>query len=192
MKKALRSILVLVALVSCIDAATKSGDFKRVQLSPRGRIAYERLRSACVFSIGKVGFGGETSQEELALYQLLEETEAAEALKSLVTEGKYEGGLYGLLGLSLRSKEEFNRAVEIYNARKELPEWQTTGSFECFRATAETVTTMSGCIISTEQREKVVVRIQSGRYESLLTRKERSTQYLYRQRHKKAFQLMAR
>ena len=192
MKKALSSTLVFLSLLACIAQATQSGDFKRVQLSPRGRIAYERLRSACIFSIGKVGYGGEISQEEFALYQLLEEREAVEALKSLVTAGSYEGGLYGLLGLGLRSKEEFNRAVEIYNARKELPVWQTTGSFECFRATGDTVTTMNGCIISTEPREKVVISIQSGRYESLLSRKDGSAQYLFRPRHNKALQLTAR
>ena len=191
MKKALSSTLVFLSLLACIAQATQSGDFKRVQLSPRGRIAYERLRSACIFSIGKVGYGGEISQEEFALYQLLEEREAVEALKSLVTAGSYEGGLYGLLGLGLRSKEEFNRAVEIYNARKELPVWQT-GSFECFRATGDTVTTMNGCIISTEPREKVVISIQSGRYESLLSRKDGSAQYLFRPRHNKALQLTAR
>ena len=192
MKKALSSTLVFLSLLACIAQATQSGDFKRVQLSPRGRIAYERLRSACIFSIGRVGYGGEISQEEFALYQLLEEREAVEALKSLVTAGSYEGGLYGLLGLRLRSKEEFNRAVEIYNARKELPEWQTTGSFECFRATEDTVTTMNGCIISTEPREKVVISLQSGRYESLLARKDGSAQYLFRPRHNQALQLTAR
>ncbi|HEY3038740.1 MAG TPA: hypothetical protein VGJ66_08385 [Pyrinomonadaceae bacterium] len=192
MRKALSSTVVFVALVSCIAAATQSGDFKRVQLTPRGRIAYNRLRSACIFGIGRVGYGGEISQEELALYQLLEEREAVEALKSLVTEGSYEGGLYGLLGLRLRGKEEFNRAVEIYNARKELPEWQTTGSFGCFRASGDTVTTMDGCIISTEPREKVVTSLQSGRYESLLAPKNGAAQYLFRPRHNKALQLTAR
>jgi hypothetical protein len=133
MKKALSSIFVVGALLACIAQTTQSVDFKRAQLSSKGRIAYDRLRSACIFRVGGVGYGGETSEEELALYQLLEERQAVEALRSLVTAGSHEGGLYGLLGLRLRSKEEFSRAVEIYNARKELPEWQTTGSFECFR-----------------------------------------------------------
>jgi hypothetical protein len=169
MKRALSSCLVFLALVACVAQATQSGDFKRAQLSPKGRSAYDRLRSACIFRVGGVGYGGETSKEELALCQLLDERHAVEALKSLVTAGSYEGGLYGLLGLSLENKTEFDRGVEIYNARNERPEWQATGSFECFRATGDTVTTQSGCIIGSELRTKVVASIQSGIYERLLT-----------------------
>ena len=193
MKKCLSSFLVVVALMACITEATQTSESKRMQLSPKGRIAYDRLRSACVFSVGGVGYSGETSKEEWALYQLLEEGHAVEALKSLVTAGSYEGGLYGLLGLSFTDKAEFNRAVEIYNARKELPEWQTTGSFECFRPTGETVTTASGCIILTESREKVVTMIQSGRYHRLPTGNGSShSSNLFRPRHNKALQLTAR
>jgi len=173
MKKFLSSIFLVGALLACIAQATPRVDFKRAQLSSKGRVAYDRLRSACIFRVGGVGWGGETSEEELALYQLLEERKAVEALRSLVIGGSYEGGLYGLLGLRLGSKKEFNRAVEIYNARKELPEWQTTSSFACFRATGDTVTTQSGCIISMESREEVVTGLRSGRYERLLTGKVR-------------------
>jgi hypothetical protein len=169
MKQALSLCLVLLALVACVAQATQSGDFKREQLSPKGRVAYGRLRSACIFGVGRLGFGGEISKEELALYQLLDERQAVNALKSLVTAGSYEGGLYALLGLSFANKAEFDRAVEIYNARNEPPEWQATGSFECFRATGDTVNTMSGCIGLSESRTKVVARIQSGGYERLLT-----------------------
>ena len=169
MKKALRSSLVFLALVAGVAQATQNSDFKGLQLSPRGRVAYDRLRSACTFRVGGVGFGGETSKEELALYELLDEKQAVEALKSLVTAGSYEGGLYGLLGLSLGNKAEFDRAVEVYNARHERPEWQATGSFECFRATGDAVTTQSGCIIMSEPRTKVVTGIQAGDYQRLLT-----------------------
>src|SRR5688500_1973089 len=131
-------------------------------------MAYSKLAAACIFRIGGVGFSAETSKEELAFYDLLQETQALAAFKSLVKAGSYEGGLYGLLGLIIRDHEEFNRAVEIYQARKERPEWQETGSFECFRATGETVTTQSGCIIYTEPREKIVSAIQSGRYDRML------------------------
>lgn len=168
MKIALSSCLGFLALVTCIAQATQSGDFKRAQLSPKGRIAYDRLRSACIFRMGGVGYGGETSKEELALYELLDERQAAEALRSLVTGGSYEGGLYGLLGLSLGNKTEFDRAVEIYNARNERSEWQITSSSQCFRAADDTVTTQSGCIIGSELRAKVVTSIQSGRYQRLL------------------------
>jgi hypothetical protein len=109
----------------------------------------------------------------LALYDLLEEPHALAALNSLVKTGSYEGGLYGLLGLSIRDHGEFNRAIEIYKARKTRPKWQETGSFECFHTTGETVTTQRGCIISTAQREEIVVAIQSGRYDRMLNAKYR-------------------
>ena len=174
MKKTLSLIIVVMLLFTCVVRATQSVDFKREQLSPKGRMAYERLLTACIFRVGGVGYSGETSKEELALYDLLEEQRAVEALRSLVAVGSYEGALYGLLGLSLRNNTEFNRAVDIYRVRKERPEWQSTGSFECFRATGETVTTQSGCIIVTELRTKVVTDIQSGRYDKLITGKYRS------------------
>ena len=175
MKKASIPLLIIVALFSVVPCASQSAEFRREMLSPKGRVAYNKLFSACIFRIGGVGFSGEISKEELALYDLLDDGQAINALKSLVATGSYEGGLYGLLGLSIRNHAEFNMAVEIYKARKERPEWQTTGSFNCFRAEGEMVTTQSGCIISTESRDKVVADIQSGRFDKLLNAKYQQT-----------------
>ena len=166
-KKASIPLLIIAVLLSAVSAAAQSNEFRPEQLSPKGRVAFNKLFSACVFRIGGVGYSGATSKEELALYDLLEEHEAIGALKSLVATASYEGGLYGLLGLSIRNHTEFNMAVEIYKARKDRPEPQT-GSFECFLAEGEMVTTQSGCIISTESRDKVVGNIQSGRFDRLL------------------------
>src|SRR6185295_5045015 len=170
MRRSLNLIFLSVALLASVTRATQSVDFTPEQLSPKGRAAYQRLFSACVFRIGAVGISGNTPQEELALYDLLDEKESVDALKSLVSGGSYEGGLYGLLGLStMKDLTEFNRAVQLYKARKDLREWQKSGSFECFAASADSVTTQSGCIIMAELREKVVTDIQSGRYDRLLT-----------------------
>lgn len=169
MKRNLSLIIAIMLVFASVVRGTQSVDFKREQLSAKGRLAYGRLFSACIFRVGGVGYSGETSKEELALYDLLEEQHAVEVLRSLVAVGSYEGALYGLLGLSLRSNAEFNRAVDIYKARKKRPECQSTGSFECFCATEEMVTTQSGCIIMTELRTKVVTDIQSGRYDKLIT-----------------------
>jgi hypothetical protein len=170
MKKTL-SFVVISILCSLVVRPMQGTDFTVEQLSPKGRTAYTRLRSACVFRIGGVGYADETSEEELALYDLLEEQHAVEALKSLVAVGSYEGGLYGLLGLSLRDNTEFNQAVVIYKARNEKPEWQNTGSFKCFHVTGETVNTQSGCIGMTESRVKIVSDIESGKYDKLITGK---------------------
>jgi hypothetical protein len=153
----------------------RAEEFSQERLSPKGKMAYSKLVAACIFRVGGVGYSGETSKEELAFYDLLDEAQALAALKTLVKSGSYEGGLYGLLGLSIKDHGEFNRAVEIYKARKERPEWQQTGSFECFRATGETVTTQSGCIIDTQPRQKMVTAIQSGHFDRFLYAKYQSS-----------------
>ena len=173
MKKLSIPLLIVAVLLSVVSVAAQSAEFRPVQLSPKGRVAFNKLFSACVFRIGGVGYAAQTSKEELALYDLLEEREAIEALKSLVATGSYEGGLYGLVGLSIRNHTEFNMAVEIYKARKQRPERQPTGSFECSLADGEMVATQSGCLFSTEARDKVVTDIQSGRFDRLLNAKYR-------------------
>ena len=171
MKRPSIPLLVIVALLSVATGAAQSAEFNRVELSPKGRAAFNKLFSACIFRIGGVGYAGETSKEELALYDLLDEEQAIPALKSLASSGTYEGGLYGLLGLSIKDHGEFNRAVEVYKARKERPECQTIGILEYLRADGEMVTTQSGCIIWSESRVKVVTSIQSGYFDKLLNRK---------------------
>ena len=172
MRKSSIPLLIILVLLSVVSGAAQSTELRPVQLSPKGRVAFNKLFNACVFRVGGVGYGAQTSKEELALYDLLEELEAIDALKSLVATGSYEGGLYGLLGLSIKNHTEFNMAVEVYKARKERPERQTN-LFECFLADGEMVTTQSGCLFSSESRDKVVTDIQSGRFDRLLNAKYR-------------------
>lgn len=168
------SFVVLNVLLVGTQVGLGQTEFNPEQLSPKGRVAYRKLAEACVFRVGGVGYSGETPKEELALYDLLEEADALAALKSLVSTGSYEGGLYGLLGLSIRDHAEFNRAVEIYKARKAPRDRQQTTSHECLLATDEkTVATQSGCIMLTEDRAKVVTKIQSGQFDRLLLAKYR-------------------
>jgi hypothetical protein len=174
MKKTLNLGIAVMLLFSHAVASSQAVDFNREQLSPKGRMAYDRLLSACIFRVGGVGYSGTTSKEELALHELLEEQSGVEALKSLVVVGTYEGALYGLLGLSLRNNAEFNRAVDVYKARKDRPECQRTGLFEYLNVTGEMVTTQSGCIITAELRTKVVTDLQSGRYDKLISGEYRS------------------
>jgi len=168
-------MVVNIALSGAQIGLAQTAEFNPEILSAKARIAYTNLAKACVFRVGGVGYGGQTSEEELALYDLLEDAHALDALHSLVKTGSYEGGLYGLLGLSIRDHGEFNRAGEIYKARKERREPQATGPFECFAVavTDETVTTQSGCIIDVEPRDTIVTAIQSGRYDRTLNAKYR-------------------
>lgn len=39
-----------------------------------------------------------------------------------MADASYEGGLYGLIGLSIKNNTEFNRAVDVYKARHQRPE----------------------------------------------------------------------
>ena len=171
MKRFLTFMVVNVTLFGAHIGSAQTAEFNPEVLSGKARVAYSKLANACIFRVGGVGYGGQTSKEELALYDLLEDARAHDALHSLVTTGSFEGGLYGLLGLSIRDHGEFNRAVEIYKARKERPERRETGLCEFFAVTDETVTTQSGCIIDVEQRDKIVTAIQSGRYDRLLSAK---------------------
>ena len=175
MTKVIGMIIMMSALVAGAGSHRNVG-FKRDQLSEKGQVAYDRLFSTCVFRIGSVGFAGTTSEEELALYDLLDEAHAAEALKTLVAQASYEGGLYGLVGLSLKSNTEFNRAVYVYKARQQRPETSKGKSIACnavARDTDEHVVTQSGCLFMTELRAAVVTKIQSGAYDSQLLPKYR-------------------
>ena len=175
MKRFLTFMVVNVALFGAQIGSAQTAEFDPEILSAKAKIAYSKLAKTCIFRVGGVGYGGQTSKEELALYDLLEDAHALGALHSLVKTGSSEGGLYGLLGLSIRNHGEFNRAVEIYKARKEWPERQETSSFECFAiaVTGETVATQSGCLINVEPRDKIVTAIQSGHYDRMLNAKYR-------------------
>ena len=173
MNRSTKPLLIMVVLLSAVAGTSQSIEFKPGQLTPKGRAAFTMLSSTCVFRVGSVGYASETPQEELALYDLLEEDQAIAALKSLVATGSYEGGLYGLLGLSIRNHTEFNRAVEVYKARKERPECQASGVVQWIRGDEETVRTQRGCIFSGESRNEVVRSIQSGRFDKILHPKYR-------------------
>ncbi len=171
MKNFLPAVTVALTLSLCFAHAARKSEFGVERLSPKGRAAYRKLFAADIFRVGGVGYSGETSGEELALYDLLDESCAAEALRSLVGEGSYEGGLYGLLGLSMTNVGEFNRAVEVYKSREQPPE-RRLQSFAGLEVPKGQVTTQSGCLVGADDWLKVVGNIQSGRYDSAL-RKDR-------------------
>ena len=175
MKRFLTLMVVNLVLFALPIGPVQNAEFNQESLSPKARAAYTKLANACVFRVGGVGYGGETSKEELALYDLLEDAHALDALRTLVKTGSYEGGLYGLLGLSIRDHAEFNRAVEVYKTRRQRSERRETGSVECtyMAVTDETVSTQSGCIIAVERRDKVLTAIQSGHYDRMLDAKYR-------------------
>jgi hypothetical protein len=170
MKKYLPFAAIIIVLsFNLVQASQKSG-FEFYPLSMKGQAAYKKLISASIFRVGGVGYAGVTSQEELALYDLLKEEKAVEALNSLVRDATYEGGLYGLLGLSITSVAEFNQAVELYKARDDPRGRNATEVFDRVGFSKDAVVTQFGCIISTKDRMKLVESIQAGRFDQLLRR----------------------
>lgn len=168
MKKAITLFAIAITLNVCVAYAGQKSEFNIEHLGLKGRAAYRKLFSAGIFRVGGVGYGGQTSEEELALYDLLAEKEVIEALKSLVNDASYEGGLYGLLGLSVTNVEEFNSAVEVYKSRLEPPARQMKEPFSDLTVGKGEVTTQSGCVILSYDWLKVVQNIQSGYYDKIL------------------------
>jgi hypothetical protein len=171
MKGFLALILMAATLNFCVASAAQRSDFDVERLSPRGRAAYQKLVSADIFRVGGVGYSGETSEQELALYDLLDERDSCEALKSLVGGGSYEGGLYGLLGLSITNVGEFNRAVEVYKSREQPPERRMSEPFAGLGIPEGRVAIQSGCVVEADDWLKLVSNIQSGRYDRSLRKK---------------------
>lgn len=163
--------IMIVLSFNLIQASQKSG-FEFYALSMKGHTAYKKLLSASIFRVGGVGWAGVTSQEELALYDLLREEKAVEALNSLVRDATYEGALYGLLGLSLTSVADFNRAVEVYKARDNPRGRNATEVFKGVKRPKDAVVTQFGCIISSEDRMKLVESIEAGRFDNLRRRNQ--------------------
>jgi hypothetical protein len=167
-----RFSLIALAIILCAQTAHagRQAGFDFQGLSAKGREAYQRLLTAGLFAVGGVGYAGQISENERALYDLMGEKEAVGALKSLVNDGSIEGGLYGLLGLSVTDIEAFNRAVDVYNSRKEFPERKTP--YDGVSSRRDKVTTQNGCLISLEEREKIVSEIQAGHYDKLIRPKQ--------------------
>ncbi len=167
-KKRLSLLLLVVVVNFSVVRADQNPAFDSTRLSPKGRTAYQKLLSAGVFSVGGVGYAGATSEEELALYDLLEENDSIESLKSLVRDASFEGGLYGLLGLSITNVTEFNRAVEAYKSREDPPPKESKEPFIGIKVPRNHVVTQFGCIVLMQDRAKLVASIQAGRFDKIL------------------------
>ena len=121
----MKTILHLVVVAACmfplVAQAHRKPEFDDSRLSEAGRQAYQKLFGARVFRIGKV-YGSQISAEERALAVLLQEKEAVEALRSLISDASPEGGLYGLLGLRLKGVGAFEEEAIHYLSREGPPE----------------------------------------------------------------------
>ena len=105
------------------------------------------------FAIGGTGFGGVMSQGERALRAVLAQPNAAERLESMLPSASDAGRLYILLGLRLRDRTAYQRALASCSQRRTQVE------------------TMRGCIIGQESFRSLVREIDRGGYDDLMKRR---------------------
>jgi hypothetical protein len=110
------------------------------------------LQKTGTFALGGVGIAGTMSEGERRLREVLKEPDAARRLEIMLPNASAAGQLYALLGLRLRDRAAYQRALEKY------------------RANDANVATMRGCIMHRESFRKLVEEIERGDYDSFLAR----------------------
>ncbi|HEX4640843.1 MAG TPA: hypothetical protein VH252_05620 [Chthoniobacterales bacterium] len=110
------------------------------------------LESISSFALGGVGVAGTMSAGERALREILKKNDATARLEQLVPNAAPAGKLYALLGLRIRDRAAYERALE-----------------KC-RSIEAKVETARGCMLSTESFRDLVREIQRGQYDSFLDR----------------------
>ena len=107
---------------------------------------YEALTAATTFAIGGVGFAGTISPAEKDFRALLQEPDAVEKCRKLLTDATPEGQMYGLLGLKLKDETAFVAALPQYKGSKtKLRE-------------------MAGCMMGTTTMGELSAMIEKGSY----------------------------
>src|SRR5688572_24080014 len=101
-------------------AATSSG-CASAPSAPRSSAAREEairvLETAETFAGPSVGIAGRTSDQACAFAVLVDEPDAADIFRGLLTRARVAGQLYALCGLYLTDASGFARAVEPYRRR---------------------------------------------------------------------------
>ncbi|MEY2507376.1 MAG: hypothetical protein QOH01_1705 [Verrucomicrobiota bacterium] len=110
------------------------------------------LQSADRFALGGVGVAGTMSAGERALRELLKQPDAVAQLEALISRASPAGKLYALLGLRIRDRAAYGRALE-----------------KC-RTTDAKVETARGCILGQESFRDLLKEIERGQYDTFLAR----------------------
>lgn len=111
------------------------------------------LETVGSFALGGVGVAGTMSAGERALRELLTQPDAVARLEALVSSAAPAGKLYALLGLRIRDRRAYERAIE-----------------KCRNVDA-TVQTARGCILARESFRDLLKEIERGQYDTFLERK---------------------
>jgi hypothetical protein len=118
----------------------------------RAAEAATELQSAGSFALGGIGVAGTMSAGERALRELLKEPDALTQLEKLVSSASPAGKLYALLGLRIRDRAAYERALE-----------------KC-RTIDVKVQTARGCMLQQESFRDLLKEIARGQYDSFLAR----------------------
>lgn len=110
------------------------------------------LGKASSFALGGVGVAGTMSAGERALREVLKEPDAVARLQRLLPDATPAGKLYALLGLRLRDRAAYQKALEKF------------GKIDA------KVETARGCMLATEPFGDLVKEIEKGDYDSFLAR----------------------
>lgn len=110
------------------------------------------LESAGSFALGGIGVAGTMSAGERALREVIKQPDALVQLEKLVSSASPAGKLYALLGLRIRDRAAYERALE-----------------KC-RTIDVKVETARGCMLQQESFRDLVREIERGDYDSFLAR----------------------
>ena len=144
MNKIIRVLLTLVVLL--VQATNRSE-------AAESEAAEAVLQKAAMFALGGIGVAGTMSPGERALREVLANRDAVARMERLLTNATPAGRLYALLGLRLKDRALYDRAI------REL------------RAVDAKVETARGCIISQESFGDLLKEIERGQYDTFLDRK---------------------
>ena len=121
-------------------------------LQPVSAATEGSLESAGSFALGGIGVAGTMSSGERALREVLKNQDAVAQLEALLPKASPAGKLYALLGLRIRDRAAYERALQKYSG------------------TDATVETARGCMLSREPFRDLVKEIERGQYDSFLER----------------------
>ena len=108
------------------------------------------LEKAGSFALGGIGVAGTMSGGERALREILKKPDAVAQLEALSSTASPAGKLYALLGLRMRDRAAYERALE-----------------KC-RAIDAKVETARGCMLQQESFRDLVKEIVRGQYDTFL------------------------
>ena len=155
-----KAVAIMALMVPTLASSQTSERFG--QAGPR-----DIVQKATIFCIGPFGIGAETSKPELALCELLSESDAAQTLEGLLPGATPEGRMYLLYGLHRIDRPRYAHArIALLNDQGPAPrtfmrELQVAGGH---------IVTVDGCHLEARPKADVLSTIESGLYDRYVSR----------------------